>query len=125
MEGIEVFIQAPSHQKCLDIDIFINFPFTIINFKKEDTIMALCVLEIKTISGYADKDNFNVFLNNNQIELEYFEKMFEKNKKFIKSENTISIEHKTNKNITYFEQMIAFPYKEKNNRTYLKNEIER
>jgi hypothetical protein len=116
ISGIEVFIKAPDIQFFQNIKIVIGVPYSEIFFKKKDFEKAIKAASIKSLGGFNDENDCDLYLNNeiiNKKEIMFWENytinnfIKEKEKK-LKEDNKITIEHKNLKNFEYFKHIIIY-----------------
>lgn len=70
--SVEVFCDVPTIQKCLDLEIDCSLPISYINFKKNQSIMALVIVLNKIRNMYSDSDDYSIFLNGDAITINSF-----------------------------------------------------
>lgn len=117
INAMEVFYECGEEQEFEGVKFMIKEPYMIIEFKYEDTILALYMLCFKTIWGFNNPKHFKFFLNNiefsgkdlnseDKSSEEEIEEFIIKNEINIKKVNVIRIEIIKNINIEYCKHMI-------------------
>jgi len=130
--GIEVFCSPPTVQKCGDIKILVNAPFTKIIFNKGEALLALLVASIKTQGIYSFAESFRYFINGEEIEIPFLDEIIEENFNFISfakllndEKNCITIEVKNFGDLPILMHMLTYPAKEEDDDTLFNEELTR
>jgi len=114
---MEVFYECGDDQEFEGVKFLIRKAYMIIEFKSQDTILALYVLCFKAIWGFSNPKHFKLFLNDIEFSAEdldsesespeeEIERFIVKNELNIKDINTIKIEIIKDINIEYCRHMI-------------------
>jgi hypothetical protein len=117
ISAMEVFYECEEEQEFEGVKFIIKEPYMLLEFKYEDTILALYIMCFKTIWGFNNPKHFKFFLN--EIEFssknldsedkspeEEIEEFILKNEENIKEVNLIKIEIVRSINIEYCKHMI-------------------
>ena len=134
IRGTEVFIDSPDIQFCDSIRIEIGLPFSNVYFQKKDFEKAIKVAALKSLGGYNDPCDRELYLNGELLDKEkimYWKKecdlsawIKDKNKS-LKKDNKITIEFVIPSNFEHFRNLLVYSCKDKDDRENLYKEMDR
>lgn len=71
LESYAMLIDGPSVQNCGNFSLVLGEPLSSLEFLKEDGLMAFRFVWLKVCGGYSKKDSFIVYLNGEEIEVDF------------------------------------------------------